>query len=197
MLRGGVAYVLTDTAGLAEDTDDVIEAIGVTRAQEAILQADILCGWPTRPRRVPMRSGSIRAPICRGETACPRGGGWRCGVTIRPAWRRSGTCGRGGGGPAPARGCGRLQAASAGPVPPRGQCADRRADRRCAADGRGVACRPAGARRKCWASARRRRCSTRCSGASASASECSTWNVNHAWLDAARPSGRAGACLMS
>ncbi len=28
VLRGGVAYVLTDTAGLAEDTDDVIEAIG-------------------------------------------------------------------------------------------------------------------------------------------------------------------------
>ena len=42
VLRGGVAYVLTDTAGLAEDTDDVIEAIGVTRAQEAILQSDIL-----------------------------------------------------------------------------------------------------------------------------------------------------------
>lgn len=42
VLRGGVAYVLTDTAGLAEDTDDVIEAIGVARAQEAILQADIV-----------------------------------------------------------------------------------------------------------------------------------------------------------
>ncbi|MDY0959277.1 tRNA uridine-5-carboxymethylaminomethyl(34) synthesis GTPase MnmE [Sphingomonas sp. CFBP8993] len=42
VLRGGVAYVLTDTAGLAKDTDDVIEAIGVARAQEAILQADIL-----------------------------------------------------------------------------------------------------------------------------------------------------------
>ncbi|BCI71640.1 small GTP-binding domain protein [Sphingomonas sp. S17] len=42
VLRGGIAYVLTDTAGLAEDTDDVIEAIGITRAQEAIDQADIL-----------------------------------------------------------------------------------------------------------------------------------------------------------
>lgn len=77
VLRGGVAYVLTDTAGLAEDTDDVIEAIGVTRAQEAILQADILLWMADAPRRVPMRSGSIRAPICRGETACPRDGGWR------------------------------------------------------------------------------------------------------------------------
>jgi tRNA modification GTPase len=42
VLRSGIAYVLTDTAGLADDTDDVIEAIGVTRAQEAIAQADIL-----------------------------------------------------------------------------------------------------------------------------------------------------------
>ena len=42
VLRGGIAYVLTDTAGLAEGTDDVIEAIGVTRAQEAMAQADIL-----------------------------------------------------------------------------------------------------------------------------------------------------------
>ncbi|WP_267435613.1 tRNA uridine-5-carboxymethylaminomethyl(34) synthesis GTPase MnmE [Sphingomonas sp. GM_Shp_1] len=49
VLRGGVAYVLTDTAGLAEDTDDVIEAIGVTRAQEAILQADILLWMADTP----------------------------------------------------------------------------------------------------------------------------------------------------
>jgi tRNA modification GTPase len=49
VLRGGVAYVLTDTAGLAEDTDDVIEAIGVTRAQEAIRQADILLWMADAP----------------------------------------------------------------------------------------------------------------------------------------------------
>lgn len=49
VLRGGVAYVLTDTAGLAEQTDDVIEAIGVTRAQEAILQADILLWMADTP----------------------------------------------------------------------------------------------------------------------------------------------------
>ncbi len=56
VLRGGVAYVLTDTAGLAEDTDDVIEAIGVTRAQEAILQADILLWMADAP---PPRAGAI------------------------------------------------------------------------------------------------------------------------------------------
>jgi tRNA modification GTPase len=39
--RGGIAYVLTDTAGLT-GTDDPIEAIGVARAKDAILSADIL-----------------------------------------------------------------------------------------------------------------------------------------------------------
>jgi tRNA modification GTPase len=39
--RGGVAYVLIDTAGLV-GTDDPIEAIGVARAKDAIAAADIL-----------------------------------------------------------------------------------------------------------------------------------------------------------
>ncbi|MEG3163740.1 tRNA uridine-5-carboxymethylaminomethyl(34) synthesis GTPase MnmE [Sphingomonas sp. PB2P19] len=39
--RGGVAYVLTDTAGLI-GTDDPIEAIGVARAEDAIGAADIV-----------------------------------------------------------------------------------------------------------------------------------------------------------
>jgi tRNA modification GTPase len=41
VMRGGIAYVLTDTAGLI-DTVDPIEAIGVTRAEQAITTADIL-----------------------------------------------------------------------------------------------------------------------------------------------------------
>ena len=41
VMRGGIAYVLTDTAGLI-DTLDPIEAIGVTRAEQAITTADIL-----------------------------------------------------------------------------------------------------------------------------------------------------------
>ena len=56
VLRGGVAYILTDTAGLAEDTADVIEAIGVTRAQEAILQADVLVWMADTP---PPRADAI------------------------------------------------------------------------------------------------------------------------------------------
>ena len=39
--RNGVAYVLTDTAGLI-DTLDPIEAIGVTRAEDALAAADIV-----------------------------------------------------------------------------------------------------------------------------------------------------------
>ena len=40
--RNGVAYVFTDTAGLAEATDDPIERIGIARATEAMQEADIL-----------------------------------------------------------------------------------------------------------------------------------------------------------
>lgn len=39
--RGGIAYLLTDTAGLIE-ADDPVERIGVTRAAEAIAAADVL-----------------------------------------------------------------------------------------------------------------------------------------------------------
>jgi tRNA modification GTPase len=42
VLRGGQAYVLIDTAGLAEMTDDPIEAIGIDRAGKAVATADIL-----------------------------------------------------------------------------------------------------------------------------------------------------------
>lgn len=56
VVRGGVAYVVTDTAGLAEDTDDVIEAIGITRAQEAMRQADILLWMGDAP---PPRTDAI------------------------------------------------------------------------------------------------------------------------------------------
>lgn len=42
VMRDGIAYVLTDTAGLVETTDDPIEAIGVDRAHEAVASADIV-----------------------------------------------------------------------------------------------------------------------------------------------------------
>lgn len=42
VLRDGLAYVLTDTAGLAGETADPIEAIGIARAEKAAAEADIV-----------------------------------------------------------------------------------------------------------------------------------------------------------
>jgi len=42
VVRGGTAYLLIDTAGLAEATADPIEAIGIDRARAALEEADIL-----------------------------------------------------------------------------------------------------------------------------------------------------------
>lgn len=42
VVRGGIAYLLTDTAGLTTTPGDAIEAIGVTRAQDALTAADIV-----------------------------------------------------------------------------------------------------------------------------------------------------------
>lgn len=42
VIRGGVAYVLTDTAGLVDHSDDPVEAIGVDRARTSIETADIV-----------------------------------------------------------------------------------------------------------------------------------------------------------
>lgn len=42
VVRAGIAYLLIDTAGLATDTADVIEAIGIERANQAMAEADIV-----------------------------------------------------------------------------------------------------------------------------------------------------------
>lgn len=42
VVREGVAWLLIDTAGLADDTEDAIEAIGVARARDAMAEADLL-----------------------------------------------------------------------------------------------------------------------------------------------------------
>lgn len=41
VIRDGVAYVLTDTAGLRASTDDPIEQVGIDRARQAIDAADV------------------------------------------------------------------------------------------------------------------------------------------------------------
>jgi tRNA modification GTPase len=42
VIRDGIAYILTDTAGLAQRTDDPIEAIGIALAEQAVASADIV-----------------------------------------------------------------------------------------------------------------------------------------------------------
>ena len=54
----GVAYLLTDTAGL-RDGSDPVERIGVERAREAIAAADILL-WLGAPADCPPHPGAIR-----------------------------------------------------------------------------------------------------------------------------------------
>lgn len=70
--RGGVAFVLTDTAGLTE-TPDPIEAIGVARATDAVAAADILVWMDDVP---PPRADAIwvhaRADIA-GREGLPEG----------------------------------------------------------------------------------------------------------------------------
>lgn len=50
---GGVPFLLTDTAGLRDETDDAIEAIGIARARDAVAAADIILwlGDPLTPPR--------------------------------------------------------------------------------------------------------------------------------------------------
>jgi tRNA modification GTPase len=42
VMRGGIAYLLTDTAGLHAAPADMVEEIGIARAQDAIAAADII-----------------------------------------------------------------------------------------------------------------------------------------------------------
>lgn len=52
VMRDGIPYRLTDTAGLAEATDDEVERIGIDRAATAMAGADILL-WMGAPVEAP------------------------------------------------------------------------------------------------------------------------------------------------
>lgn len=89
--RSGIAYLLVDTAGLVEVTDDPIEEIGVGRAREALATADIgvwigddaaprddaiwLHGRADLPGREGLPEGRILAVSCDDE------------LTIECVWR--------------------------------------------------------------------------------------------------------------
>lgn len=55
---GGIAFVLTDTAGLVDESEDCIEQIGIDRARQAMDAADILL-WLGDPMECP-RDDAIR-----------------------------------------------------------------------------------------------------------------------------------------
>ena len=59
VVRGGIAWLLIDTAGLAELPGDEIEAIGIARAQAAQAEADILL-WLGDPNDAPDHPELIR-----------------------------------------------------------------------------------------------------------------------------------------
>jgi tRNA modification GTPase len=42
VMRGGIAYLLTDTAGLHDATDDAVERVGIDRARESMTASDVL-----------------------------------------------------------------------------------------------------------------------------------------------------------
>lgn len=49
VMRGGVAYLLTDTAGLHDLPADIVERIGIDRAQESLAQADLVLWLDDQP----------------------------------------------------------------------------------------------------------------------------------------------------
>lgn len=84
VVREGIAWLLVDTAGLADDTDDPIEAIGVARARDALAEADLLlwlgddpppehgCAiWiharADAPRRAPARAEQLSLSVAEGR----------------------------------------------------------------------------------------------------------------------------------
>ena len=73
VVRAGIAYRLTDTAGLSDRSDDAIERIGIDRARKAIDAADILLWLGDEP---PLRTDAIwlhaRADL-PGRQAMPKG----------------------------------------------------------------------------------------------------------------------------
>ncbi len=55
---GGIPFIFTDTAGLRDETDDVIESVGIERAEAAIKSADILL-WLGDEGSAPQHANSL------------------------------------------------------------------------------------------------------------------------------------------
>jgi tRNA modification GTPase len=82
VVRGGVAWLLVDTAGLAEATIDPIEAIGIDRARAALEEADIVL-WlgddppPSHPVLLWLQ------PLADLRGPAPDGAGYRLAVSAK------------------------------------------------------------------------------------------------------------------
>jgi tRNA modification GTPase len=69
----GVPYLLTDTAGLRDDSADSIEQIGVQRARDAIERADVLLWLGTGEQRPRQDAIAIAAQMDRADWTLPEG----------------------------------------------------------------------------------------------------------------------------
>ncbi|MBX9859038.1 MAG: tRNA uridine-5-carboxymethylaminomethyl(34) synthesis GTPase MnmE [Sphingomonas sp.] len=69
VVRDGIAYVFADTAGLTESTDDVVEAMGISRARETAAAADIVL-WLDDDPPVDARAAVWLYPRADERTAC-------------------------------------------------------------------------------------------------------------------------------
>lgn len=65
---GGVPFVFADTAGLRDQTDDAIEAIGIDRARAALERADLVL-WLGEEGQGPDAGWEISAQVDRAEDA--------------------------------------------------------------------------------------------------------------------------------
>ena len=91
--RNGIAYVFSDTAGLAVATDDPIEAVGIARAREAAAAADIVLWLDDQPPPDGLLDQTI-AIFARCDEAGRAGAGDRLAVSgvtgegIEALWTR-------------------------------------------------------------------------------------------------------------
>jgi tRNA modification GTPase len=86
VVRGGIPYRLCDTAGLTDDTADMVEQIGIDRARALSARADVVL-WLGEPEAAP--PGAVRvaakadvASDCIGDIAVSI----RSGDTIERLW---------------------------------------------------------------------------------------------------------------
>ena len=89
--REGIAYLFTDTAGLAAHTDDPIERIGIARSEEAIRAADIVLwlgdGPPPRPDAIRIHARIDEAGRRQLPADCDCGVSAVTGQGLEQLWR--------------------------------------------------------------------------------------------------------------